>query len=273
MEKIQASVTILAYNSAATVAQTLESVKDFDEVLVLDGGSTDGTLDIINKFGARLERQSDVPGKIFDFTLVRQRSFELAKHDWIFWIDSDEYVDGRLVGELQRAVSLGDAMKAYRVERVPIIDGRVIRYGPLLPDMVVRLVNRKTAHWAKSKRVHEHVTLDTGVNLVDLEGYMFTPWESLEEYKKKDRYYLHLAFSRPMTQRPTLGRMLKSVVKNLVLALWLPIKWFYLGMHQGFSSEVLPWSYQWRFSRYYLAIVKERLKQYLYGRKYVPPAV
>ncbi|MDQ7815044.1 MAG: glycosyltransferase family 2 protein [Patescibacteria group bacterium] len=272
MEKIQASVTVLTYNSAATVAKTLESVKDFDEVLVLDGGSTDGTLDICKKYGVRIERQSDVPGKIFDFTQVRQRSFGLAKHDWIFWIDSDEYVDERLLAELRAAADRGDVNAAYRVERVPIINGRVIRYGALLPDKIVRLVNRKTAHWAKSKRVHEHVILDEGVGTVDLSGSLFTPWESLEEYRRRDRYYLSLAFSRPVTHRPSLFRTLKSILKNLTLAAWLPTKWSYLEVRHGFSSEVMPWAYQWRFSRYYLAIVKERLKQYLYGTRYVPPA-
>ncbi len=273
MEKIKATATMLTFNNAATVAKSLESVKDFDEVLVLDGGSTDGTLELLRRYGARIEKQSDAPGKISDFTAVRQRSFELAKHDWIFWIDSDEYADDRLLVELREAVEHGDADSAYRVERVPIIDGKIIRFGALLPDKIVRLVNRKTAHWAKSKRVHEHVTLDDSVDVIDLQGSMFTPWESLEEYQRRDKYYLGLAFSRPVTRRPSLYRTVKSILKNSALAAWLPIKWSYLEVRHGFSTEVMPWAYQWRFSRYYLAIVKERLKQYLYGRRYVPPTV
>ncbi len=273
MEKIEASVTILTFNSAATLAKTLDSIAAFDDVLVLDGGSSDATLEIAKNHGARVEKQSEVPGKILDFTQVRQRSFDLAKHDWIFWIDSDEYLDERLVVELARAVRKNDEDSAYRVNRVPIIQGHAIRYGALLPDTIIRLVNRKTAHWAKEKRVHEHVTLDDGVDVIDLQGSMFTPWESLEEYRRRDKYYLGLAFSRPVTRRPSLYPTVKSILKNSALAAWLPIKWSYLEVRHGFSTEVMPWAYQWRFSRYYLAIVKERLKQYLYGRRYVPPTV
>ncbi|MFA6429346.1 MAG: glycosyltransferase family 2 protein [Patescibacteria group bacterium] len=270
-ENIPATATILTYNSAQTVEKTLASVKEFDEVLVLDGGSTDETLEIAKRYGARIETQSDVPGRISNFTAVRERSFLLAKHDWIFWIDSDEWVDDMLDASLRAAVGRNDTQKAFAVSRVPLIHGKAMRYGPLLPDWVVRLVHRSVAHWASNKHVHEHVVLDPGVSVERLEGALYTPWGTPEEYERKDRYYLSLAFGRPVTVRPSLKKTLYSVIKNALLLCRLFVLWCYYYARYGATGVVMPWQYQRRFLRYYFAIIRERIRLYRQGISYVPP--
>ncbi len=270
--KIYATVTVLTYNSERTLEACLRSVAAFDEILVLDGGSTDRTLEIARSFGARIESQSDTPGPIADFTIVRQRSFDLAKHDWIFWLDSDEFVDEILSASIRDGVAKNDANVAYRAERVPIVEGRVIRYASFTPDMNLRLVNRKTASWARGKRVHEHLRANEGVTIRDLVGAIFTPWTSMEDYRRKDRYYISLAFSKPVVRRPRIGATSASIVKNLGRAVTILCTSVILRLRYGQSGAVLPFRYEWRFARYHLLVVRERIRQFLLGRRYVPPS-
>ncbi len=271
MNRIPATVTVLTFNSAKTLRACLESLRAFDDVLVLDGGSADDTLAIAAEFGARIERQKDTSGPIEDFTAVRRRSFELAKHDWIFWIDSDEYADEALIHSIGEAVGRGDTNLVYRASRLPVIGGRVIRYAYFLPDRVIRLVHRDGAEWASGKKVHEHLVPKSGVVVQDLEGNVYAPWDTLEAYRKKDRYYLFLAFNKPVKANPSLTRTLRSILKNMASAARILCVAAYLSVRYAHTGAALPFSYHWRFARYHLAIVKERFRQWFLGIHYVPP--
>ncbi len=271
-DKIPATAVVLTYNSAVTLEQNLDSLKDFAEILILDGGSNDETLEIAEKYGARIEQQSDVPGPISDFTEVRRKSFELAKFDWIMWIDSDEWLDQELIQSVAAAVALDNPMKAYRVSRVPVINGKNILYASFLPDMIIRLVNRKTVAWAAGKRVHEHVILRPEMKKIDLAGSLYTPWFSLSEYDKRDRYYISLAFGRAIKKPVSIIRTMHTVLKNLAIAFVMFFSWLYYMLRYGRSGHVLPWGYQLRFIRYHFKVIRERIRQYFYGTKYTPPA-
>ena len=87
MEKIPATVTVLTRNSGKTLERALASVRDFDEIIVCDGGSTDETLEIAHKHGARVIAQDgqfhDAKGKIYDYAGVRNQTLHAARHNWI----------------------------------------------------------------------------------------------------------------------------------------------------------------------------------------------
>jgi len=270
-KRIPATVTILTYNSAAHVRRCLESVQAFEEILVLDGGSTDETLDIAREFGARILAQSDVPGPIHDFTAVRIRSFEAASHDWIFWIDSDEYADETLIQAISEAVSLNQKNIAYRASKIPVLSGAIIRHAYFLPDFTLRLVRKSTAEWARGKKVHEHLKTHENVKGENLAGAVYTPWGSLDEQYKKDRYYIHLAFSKPVLKRPAFKVMARSVRKNLMYAGWIFCVALYLAVRYGRAGGVLPFKHHLRFARYHLLIIRERLRQWTLGTAYEPP--
>lgn len=270
-ERIAATVTILTYNSAPQVRRCLESVRAFDEILVIDGGSTDGTLDIAHEFGATILSQSDVPGPIDDFTVVRTRSFKAAKFDWVFWIDSDEYADEKLIEDIHRAVLRNQSSTAFRASKIPIVSGNIIEHAYFLPDYVLRLVHRTSAHWAKGKKVHEHIKVDEGVETQDLDGAVYTPWGSVEEQKNKDSRYIHLAFNKPVLKRPRISVVLRSVLKNLIYATWIFCIAVYITIRYGYTRKALPFRHHLRFSRYHLLIIKERFRQLTLGTRYEPP--
>ena len=272
VEKIKATVTILTYHSAKTLEACLKSVQSFDEILVVDGGSTDETTAIAVRFGARVIPQSDAPGPINDFSAVRERSFQEAKHNWILWLDSDEWADEKLLESIREVMRRPADKTIYAADRVPIVDGKEIRYAYFLPDRVLRFVDRRWAHWVKGKKVHERLAADAAVRVEHIAGSIFTPWASLADYKIKDRYYLSLAFSRPMERRPPLFAIARAVIKNALQAVGILCQAVSLSLRYGKSGAVLPWRYHVRFAAYHALVARERIRQFVYGKQYVPPS-
>lgn len=269
--RIQASVTVLTYDSARTIGACLRSVSRFSDILVLDGGSTDGTVDIARAAGARILPQADIPGPIKDFTAVRERSFSLATHSWIFVIDADERADTVLVDAIAGAVAVDDQGVAYRVERVPVVEGKEIRRSSFSPDRIIRLAHRGSAGWRSGKRVHERLEPAASVRVTDLAGKLLTDWPMLSASAAKDRYYLALAFSRPLTHRPAFGTTIRSVSRNTAFALRIAGEGAWLCVRHRGAADVLPFRYHIRFARYHAAVAWERLRQFFLGTSYAPP--
>lgn len=269
--KIPATATVLSYNSARTLAECIASLNAFEEILVLDGGSTDQTLDIARRAGARIETQGDLSGPITDFTAVRERSFRLAANDWVFVVDSDEIADETLIAAVRDAVAR-NVPNAYRVERVPRIAGTLIRHAYFSPDRVLRLVRRDGASWASGKRVHEHLVLAPGTCVADLPGMLVTPWPSSEVFAAKDRHYVHLAFRVPLAVRPPVGRTIRSIVKNMAQAARITVYALWTSLRYGTRGGALPLRLHLRFARYHVIVARERFRQFVLGTRYAPPS-
>ncbi|MDO8693439.1 MAG: glycosyltransferase family 2 protein, partial [Sheuella sp.] len=102
MEKIHAqdslglSVIIITKNEARNIAACLESVRFADEILVLDSGSTDGTVEIARNLGAIVHQSEIWPG----FGPQKNRVLDLATRPWVLAIDADELVTAQLRDEI-----------------------------------------------------------------------------------------------------------------------------------------------------------------------------
>ncbi len=95
------SVTIITLNEADRIELCLQSVKDLaDEIIVLDSGSTDGTLDIVRRYTDKIF-QTDWPG----FGPQKQRALEKAQYDWVLAIDADEALDAELQQSVRQLLS------------------------------------------------------------------------------------------------------------------------------------------------------------------------
>lgn len=146
--KIPATVRVLTLNSAKTLRRALESVKDFDEILIFDGNSTDNTLEIAREYGARINKQfpnSSEPNIIIqDWSEVVNRVFRAASHDWVFYIDSDETASPGLVQEIREIVSDPEIKHyIYQVPNKLIYKGRVVQYAISYPGYQDRFFNKK----------------------------------------------------------------------------------------------------------------------------------
>ncbi len=114
--KISCTIAVLTFNSGKTLERALESAKDFAEILVCDGGSTDGTLLIAERYGARVlpqdARFKDREGRIMDFSGVRNQTLSAAKYDWFFYLDSDELLTPELVTELDGLIRTNGSIRS-----------------------------------------------------------------------------------------------------------------------------------------------------------------
>lgn len=130
------STIIITNNNEDKIKDCLESVKNLPcEILVLDGGSTDKTVEIAKKYGARIIRQK---GK--GYSSWRNQGIENAKGEWIFYLDSDERVTDELREEIKGVVN--NEISAYAIPRRNIILGREMRHGGWWPDYVKRLFKK-----------------------------------------------------------------------------------------------------------------------------------
>ena len=145
------SVIIIARNEARNLADCLESVRFADEIVVVDSGSTDETVDIARSLGARVEVTSDWPG----FGPQKNRALALATGDWVLSLDADERVTPDL------AAAIADTLRAprhdaYDMPRLSSFCGRFIRHSGWWPDRVLRLFRRGTARFSDDT-VHEKI--------------------------------------------------------------------------------------------------------------------
>lgn len=115
-DRIPCSIGILTYNSAEPLRRSLTSVANFAEIIIADGGSTDATLEIARKYGARVILQSSVGHPIMDFARERNLMLAAATQPWFFYLDSDEIMSPELATHI-RSIANDSAhpFGAYRV--------------------------------------------------------------------------------------------------------------------------------------------------------------
>lgn len=146
------SVILITKNEAANIQPCLESVAWADECIVVDSGSTDGTVAIARSMGAKVY-EHDWPG----FGPQKNRALDYATGDWVFSIDADERVTPDLRAELERAMSEADA-EGYFCPRLSQFCGTFIHHCGWYPDYVLRLFKRNKGRFSNSL-VHESVQL------------------------------------------------------------------------------------------------------------------
>ncbi|RZI66833.1 MAG: glycosyltransferase family 2 protein, partial [Variovorax sp.] len=145
------SVIVITKNEILNLAACLRSVQFADEVVVLDSGSTDGTVELARAMGATVMQSDDWPG----YGPQKNRVLDAARGDWIFSIDADEQVTPELAAQLRDAMAAG-AFDAYTVNRFSNFCGQYMKHSGWYPDRVLRLFRRGTARFSDDI-VHERV--------------------------------------------------------------------------------------------------------------------
>ncbi len=147
-KKIPASVCVIAYNEEAQISRCLESVRDFDEiVVVVDAKTTDGTADICGGFGCRVYTE-----QWKGFGPQKQSAVEKCSNDWVLVIDADEALPPETARQISRSLAAPSA-EAYRFPRKNFLHGRWIKHGDWWPDFQVRLVRKSRGNFVSL--VHE----------------------------------------------------------------------------------------------------------------------
>ena len=150
------TVTVITRNEAANLEGALQSVQWADEIVVVDSRSSDDTVDIARRHGARVVVQ-DWKG----YSAQRNYASEIASYDWILALDADERVPPDLAAEIQSIMRRGPSEHGYRMPRMAYYLGRWITGTDWYPDYQLRLYDRRVGQF-NSKRVHESVVLSSG---------------------------------------------------------------------------------------------------------------
>jgi glycosyltransferase involved in cell wall biosynthesis len=204
------SAVLITKNAAAQLPECLASLGFCAEILVVDSGSEDATVETARAAGARV-----IETHWRGFGPQKQFAVDQAAHDWVLCIDADERVTPELRAALG-AVLPAPTFSAYRFARRNRFMGRYLRHGEGYPDWSLRLFDRRNARWSDDA-VHEKVVTDAAVGTLagDL---LHDSAESIERYLEKQNRYSTLAAQAALAagRRSSAARLLLSPFTRFV---------------------------------------------------------
>ncbi|MDP3724815.1 MAG: glycosyltransferase family 2 protein [bacterium] len=223
------SVVLATYNEEKNLPACLESVKDLaDEIIIVDGSSTDRTVEIAKQFTSNVTTTDNPP----IFHINKQKAIDKATKDWVLQLDADERVSDELKKEILKIRSLRDDYNGYFIPRKNLFLGRYLTKGGQYPDGVIRLF-RKGKGRLPCKSVHEQVVVNGSV------GWLKNPlihqaYPTFQDYLRRQETYTKLE-AMEMKQKgvsPSIGSW-------LFYTLWKPLTTFlslYIR-HKGFLDS------------------------------------
>ena len=146
------SVIIIARNNAATLRRCLQSVAWADEIVLLDSGSSDNTMEIAREFTPHVHQTPDFPGH----GPQKNRALDRATGEWILSLDSDEWATPALRAGIEAAMAAPGDKVAFAMPRRSSFCGRFMRHSGWWPDYVTRLWVRGTARFSED-HTHDRV--------------------------------------------------------------------------------------------------------------------
>ncbi|NCN82812.1 MAG: glycosyltransferase family 2 protein [Candidatus Pacebacteria bacterium] len=217
------SVVLATHNEAANISRCLDSVKDFaDEIIVLDGSSSDDTVTLAKKFAARIISTKNNT----NFHINKQQAIDAAAGDLILQLDADEIVDNDLatfiVEQSKRAVTslAKNEPVAWYIRRKNDFLGKFLRKGGQYPDAVIRLFYRGRAELPQ-KNVHEQLSVDGRVGMAT--GHLLHfPYPTLASYLEKfNRYTSFEAERRWKTgERPSISQTITAFTVAVLITFY-----------------------------------------------------
>lgn len=172
------SAIILTKNEADIINDCLESVKWADEIVCVDSGSTDETINILNKFGAKVF----LAQKNTSFSDWRNLGAKNAKGEWLLYVDADERVSPGLRMEILKTIDQKNGKSfdfvAYTIPRKNIRLTKILYFGGWWPDRVLRLMKKdKLIKW--EGELHEQPEIDGGIGQLN---------EALTHFSHRGKY-------------------------------------------------------------------------------------
>ena len=225
--EISLSVVLAAYNEASNIKDCLESVRGLaDEIIVVDGHSTDQTRETAKKLGAKVFKVTNKP--IFHYN--KQLAVDKARGRWVLQLDADERVTPELAREIKSIIK-ADRSKytGYYLPRKNWFLKRFLTKGGQYPDYVIRLFLNGKGHFP-CESVHEQIIIDGSV------GYLKNPLihladRSFNRYMLRFNRYTSLDADKLFSQKVTANFWI-----GVDYMLIKPLVWFLMTYfrHKGF---------------------------------------
>jgi len=276
------SVVLATYNEEANIAECINSVKDIaSEIIIVDGTSTDRTVEIAKSLGARVIVTSNPP----IFHINKQKALDNAKGRWILQLDADERVTKELAKEIIHVIEMNEeeiekyettlpskrlfarhqqllenrdghigkegSYAAFFIPRLNYFLGKYLRYGGVYPDGVIRLVRKGKAQFPCID-VHEQIAVEGKVGWLQ-HPLLHKDSPTFSRYIARNNRYTDL-MAKEFAHKH-LPKNIKSMVEYMIVR---PIQWFVLtfirhkGFLDGWQGFVFSWYSARRFAVAYL---------------------
>ncbi|MGH7202990.1 MAG: glycosyltransferase family 2 protein, partial [Candidatus Levyibacteriota bacterium] len=257
------SVVLAVFNEEKMLPDCLESIKDIaDEIIIVDGSSTDKTVEIAKKFGSRILVTDNPP----IFHINKQKAIDMAKNEWILQLDADERVSPELAKEIMQVIAMNEeeidsyqkklpnrtlflkhqellekrdgnigtkngVYAAFFIPRLNYFLGKYLRFGGVYPDGVIRLI-RKGKAYLPCKDVHEQMVVAGKVGWLEHDLYHYDSPTFKRYMQRNNRYVALLAADLQESKK---NKTLGAPIQHMVL---LPSWWFLLTYirHKGFRD-------------------------------------
>lgn len=229
------SVVLTTYNEEKNLPDCLNSIKDLaDEVVIVDGSSTDKTVEIAEKYGAKVIVTKNLP----NFHINKQKAIEMAAKDWILQLDADERVGNELAQEVKAKIkNLANVKEnGYWIPRKNWFLSRFLMKGGQYPDYTLRLYARGKGRLPQ-KDVHEQAEVEGKI------GYMLAPLlhysyrDFLSYIRKWNRYNDLLAGQ--IKERLKNADITRKILYAFGYLIIKPSHWFITSYirHKGFMDS------------------------------------
>ncbi|MBI3616120.1 MAG: glycosyltransferase family 2 protein [Candidatus Omnitrophica bacterium] len=222
------SAVILSRNAAVTIGDCLDSVRWADQMIVVDGGSTDETVSLCEKAGAQVIRRPPTD----NFGEERNAGTDTARGDWVLQLDADEVVTLEFREALEWILRSDGPYAAYKFRRINFFLGRRMRFGGWEHDSL-HLFKRGFARY--EGRVHERLAVQGRIGTLKV-GVHHTPFHSLEQFLDRQNRYTTLEAAQLVeTQGPIPIRRIWTETRVKPIKLF----WKILVKKQGFRHGTL----------------------------------
>jgi len=244
------SVTIIAQNEERTVAAVLAAVNDIaDEIVFLDSGSTDRTVEIAKSFGVRFYHQDWL-----GYAEQKNKAIDLASGLWILSLDADEVLTPTLVAEIRSLMQRGvpDDVAGFTIPRVLYIGDSPVRGGGFYPDAQLRLIRKGRGHF-QPRVVHESIKVEGKVRQLkhDMLHYAY---RDVEHFAQTMDEYARLSAQHYFEHQNTAWR--RSRLNEILNPAWT---FFYRQIVRG---GVLHGALCWRLNVIYASYVRKKVKYF-----------
>lgn len=205
------SAVIITLNEEENIAKVLASVKNFaEEIIIVDSGSTDKTLEIVKKYGAKIYHR-----KFDDFASQKNWAQDKASGNWIFSLDADERVSEDLAREIKQAIQSNEYI-GYFISRRNFILGEEIKHSRWSPDQHIWLWKKGLGKWMG--KVHEEVIINGLIGQLK-ESKIHYSHKTVSEFFKSNNFYSTLLA----------GQMFENGIKfQAMKILWDPLFEFFI---------------------------------------------
>lgn len=245
------SIVLAVFNEEANLANCLNSIKELAwEIVIVDGDSTDRTLDIAKAFGARIIQTTNP----INFHINKNKAIDAAKGDWVLQLDADEVVTEDLTEEIKKVVILKSDINGYWIPRKNFFLGTFLKKGGQYPDYTLRLYKKGKGR-LPAKDVHEQARVEGKVAYLE---------NDLLHLRDKDFSQYLMRFNR-YTDLLAIQLIDKAIKKNLLYSFNYifvkPLVWFlkaYLrhrGYVDGFPGFIFALFSSLRFPIAYIKFV------------------